>query len=189
MRTTIFFILLFSLTLSYGQTTNSYKRSIKILDCETGLIYNYANNTILLKGTWYVPTDTSKIWYSKKVDKVISASFDKLFDTFSKLDKKLFYYNHCVDDGFHFKVYIQVDTSIQKIFVGNYYDKNIDSLTMLFDEQVRDFKPDFIVRIGYGRNKEEIERIIKSQTECKDKAPDDYKKHLLDNWCELEEKK
>jgi hypothetical protein len=189
MRTTLFFISLFSWTLSFGQATNNSKRSIKILDCETGLIYHFADNKVVLEGTWYIPSDTSKIWFSKTVDKTTSASFDKLFDTFARLDKKLFYYNHCVDDGFHFKVYIQVDTSIQKIFVGNYYNKTIDSLTSLFDEQLKDFKPDFIVRIGYGKNKEEIDRIIKWQAECKENVPDDYKNHLLDNWCELEDKK
>jgi hypothetical protein len=179
----------FNLTLSFGQTMNSSKRSVKILSCETGLIYKYADNKVVLEGTWHVPSDTSKIWFSKSVDKATSASFDKLFDIFSTLDKKLFYYNHCVDDGLNFKVYIQNDTSIQKIFVGNYYDKLVDSLTTLFQEQIKDFNPGFIVSIGYGKDKKSIDDMIKSQNTCDLKYPNDYKSHLLDNWCELEDKK
>ena len=153
------------------------------------MIYQYADNKIVLEGTWFVPSDTSKIWFSKPVDKATSVSFDKLFDVFSKLDKKLFYYNHCVDDGFNFKVYIQNNSSIQKIFVGNYYDKLVDSLTTLFQDQLKEFNPGFNVSIGYGKDKEYIDDMIKSQNACNSKYPNDYKIHLLDNWCELEEKK
>src|SRR5829696_9264302 len=106
MRITLLFISLFSLILSFGQTMNASKKSIKILECETGLIYNYTDNKVVLQGAWFAPNDTSKIWFSKTVDNATSASFDKLFDIFSKLDKKIFYYNHCVRDGFNLKVYI-----------------------------------------------------------------------------------
>ena len=185
MRTVLLFIALFSLTNSYGQTPSKPTRSIKIFNCETGLIYSYADNKIEFKGTWFVPDSSTDIWYSKTVDNFTSAAFSKLFDTFATLDKKVIYYNHCVDDGFHFKVYIQVDTSLQKIFVGNYYDKVIDSLTSLFDEQLKEFKASFSFNIGYGKNKDEIERLIKWQTECKQTYSEDYKNHLLDNWCEI----
>jgi hypothetical protein len=189
MRTTLFFIALFNLAHSFGQTINGSKKSIKILNCETGLIYKYADNKVILEDTWYVPSDNSRILFSKTVDKTTSASFDKLFGIFSTLDKKLFYYNHCVDDGFNFKIYIQNDTSIQKIFVGNYYDKLVDSLTTLFQEQLKGFNPGFIVSIGYGKDKKSTDAMIKSQNACDSKYPNDYKNHLLDNWCELEEKK
>lgn len=180
MRTTLFLILLFILTNSYGQTA----RSIKIFNCETGLIYSYADKKIELKGSWFVPDNGTDIWYSKTVDSATSSSFDKLFGIFLKLDKRVMYLNYCVDDGFNFKVYVQVDTALQKIFVGNYYDKTIDSLTALFDEQLKDFKANFLFNIGYG-NKSEIERLIKWQTDCKQTYSDEYKNHTLDKWCEV----
>lgn len=180
MRTSLLLISLFVWTNSYGQTA----KSIKLFNCETGLIYSYADKQIELKGTWFVPDNSTDIWYSKTVDSAATSAFDKIFDTFSKLEKRVMYLNYCVDAGFNFKVYIQVDTTLQKIFVGNYYDKTVDSLTTLFDEQLKDFNANFSFNIGYG-SKSEVERLIKWQTDCKQTYSDEYKNHMLEKWCEI----
>lgn len=186
MKTNLLFISLLSLTVSFGQSGFKVERSIKILDCEGGFIYHYAGNKVVLEGTWLVPSDTSKIWFTKTVDKTTSDAFNKVIDAFEKLDNKLFYYNNCTNDGFNFKIYIQNKDSVQKIFVSNYYDALVDSLTSIFQEQLIDFKSDFNPGIGYGKNREYIEGLIKSQKACND-VPTDFKNYLLDKWCELEE--
>jgi len=120
-----------------------------------------------------------------KIDKTDSELFQIITSVFLKKRDNEILYNHCVDDGFNFKIYLYTDTVVKKIFIGNYYDKRVDQLTTLFDKYlIKAGLDEASYKIGYA-NKESVANLIKSQDSCTMIAPDDYKKHLLDNWCEL----
>ena len=131
-----------------------------------------------------MPDNRTNFWYGRTIDSTAFSSFEKLFDQFARLEKRVVYLNQCINDGFNFKVYVQVDTTLQKIYVGNYYNKTIDSLTRLFDDQLEGFKAGFSFKISYG-SESEIGQLIKWQSDCKKVSNKEYNDQLLDKWCEI----
>lgn len=181
----LYIILVFCFITTFGQTSEPVIKRIRLYSCETGLIYEITTTEIALEGTWFVPNDSSKTFMRTRIDKSDNELFLIIASSILKTKGNEILYNHCVNDGFNFKIYLYGNSVEKKIFVGNYNDKRVDQLTSLFDKYlIKAGLGGISYKIGYG-SKEAIEDLIKSQNSCNMVAPDDYKKYLLDNWCEL----
>jgi hypothetical protein len=171
----------------FGQLSKTVIKSLKLFSCETGTIYQYKNHEIAVDDTWPLANDSSKFLLRTKITLADADRFKDIFSLFIRDSSDELLYNNCVNDGFNFKIYLYSDSIEKKILVGNYYDKRVDQLTQLFDKYLMHsgFAEDGPYTIGY-RNNMDVEEMIKDQKLCDWAMSEDKKKHLLNNWCELE---
>ncbi|MBK8701797.1 MAG: hypothetical protein IPN29_20430 [Saprospiraceae bacterium] len=181
-----FLIFFFLLNQALAQNPSSYL--ITIYSCETGVQYKLRNDSLFLASERGSSDGKYQVIMAYKINDSERMSVKNAISTIMRNTEDEIFINPCVDDGFHLKIYVRKDKVKKKVFVGNYYDERIDSLTGLFDKCLLKNKIDMVAySIGYG-SKESRDRIIQSQNLCCQKITPDYRKSLIDLWCEINEK-
>jgi hypothetical protein len=180
-------LLLLNGLLCLGQIKKISAKTITILDCDRGLVFRYAKDTVSLKGEALAGKDTIKIYYAKLVDKKTAAQFETIYDAFAQRERTVFLNNSCMNYGFHYKMYFQQDSVKHKVYIGNYYDEMADSLTRLFEEELKDYQTFFIISLGYGDAPGYIDELKETQAKCKIHVTGKYKEELMNSGCELKE--
>ena len=170
-------ILLYSLLLAnLGFSQNS---NIKIHSCETKALYILKENQFHFE---------NKLFRIKQQDTIISQidqeKINKLVEKLVENPNNEAWVNSCVLDGINLKVFIENGNINKKIFIGNYFEKNLNEIALILNSYIKNDKSGFIIKIPYGiTDKKEIEEEIKLQLDC-DEMSEENKKSLLNNWCE-----
>ncbi len=183
----IFWLFFFSISFKIFAQNNIKSRTIYILSCQSSILYKYEKNQIIVESVpFYGQTSKNEVISKQQILSTDIEKINVLSDNFFQIPDDELLSNDCVADGFNFKIFLKTDNKLKRILVSNYYDSRIDSLLKIFDKYINVSDSNFQYnRIGYGDSSKEL---IESQNNCERKTPNDFKQHLLKEWCEIEKK-
>ena len=158
--------------------------SIMIKDCLTGVKLEVKGDMYHLSSDWPRRVDSVKI--DRKDLAKLKASVQDIFKTSG--DEFLSVY--CIADGFHNKLFLQLNEQTKKIYIGNYFDLRYNEIALVLNQYLP-AGSEYLFRLPYGiTDPEEIKKALKrsendpeKNPECQ--APDHIKHEMLHEWCEL----
>ncbi len=166
-----------------GQDVHNSNITVNIISCETSIIWRIRNDSLLIEMSDDLLPNQSKFALQVKILKEDLKKIDSAFVKLTSSPENEVLVNECIDDGFNFKMYLNDGNIKKKIFVGNYYDSRVDSLTKIITWYVKKSGL-YLGNYGIGCD-DDPERSVKSQERCHIILTESHRKSYLDRWCEI----